>query len=55
MGDDDRHDCGREVDRFEDLEPGAGCTEIWEYLAEKRSEADEETDCETSTQRDSPR
>ncbi|MFC6799259.1 hypothetical protein [Haladaptatus sp. DYSN1] len=38
----------RKSDRahLQDIEPGAGCVEIWEKLSERRNaaEADEETD-----------
>jgi hypothetical protein len=27
-------------DHLEDIEDGAGCTEIWEHLSEKRNEED---------------
>ncbi|WP_169331371.1 hypothetical protein [Halobiforma nitratireducens] len=45
---DDRPDHGEErpddgddeLDALEDLEDGAGCTEVWERLAEERSEDD---------------
>lgn len=30
---DDRHDA-----HLRDVEPGAGCTEIWEHLSEERDE-----------------
>ncbi len=30
----------REWDHLDDLEDGAGCTEIWERLSENRSEDD---------------
>lgn len=32
-GDDERHD-----DHLRNVEPGAGCTEIWEHLSEQRDE-----------------
>jgi hypothetical protein len=32
-------DDGR-TEHLDDVEPGAGCTEIWEHLSERRSEAD---------------
>lgn len=28
-----------ETDHLDDLEPGAGCTEIWEHLSERRERA----------------
>ena len=31
----------RDDDHFEDLDPGAGCTEIWEYLSERREREEE--------------
>jgi len=31
----------RDDDHLADVEPGAGCTEIWEYLSERREEAEE--------------
>jgi hypothetical protein len=31
----DRHD-----DHLDDVEVGAGCTEIWEHLSERRASAD---------------
>ena len=32
----------RDDAHLEDVEVGAGCTEIWEHLAEKRGEADDD-------------
>ncbi len=36
----------RETDRahLQDIEPGAGCVEIWERLSERRSAGDEGTE-----------
>ena len=34
----DNRDETRDDAHLEDVEPGAGCTEIWEHLAEKREE-----------------
>jgi hypothetical protein len=30
----------RGAEHLDDVEPGAGCTEIWEHLSEQRSDAD---------------
>lgn len=32
----------RDDDHLTDVEPGAGCTEIWEHLSERRNAADVE-------------
>lgn len=32
----------RDDAHLRDVEPGAGCTEIWEHLSEDRDEQDEE-------------
>ena len=32
----------RDDAHLDDVEVGAGCTEIWEHLAEKRGEADDD-------------
>ena len=38
-GDNDEHDDARgESDHLADVEDGAGCTEIWERLSERREE-----------------
>ncbi|WP_117594282.1 hypothetical protein [Haloprofundus halophilus] len=33
-------DCPTDDDHFSGLEDGAGCTEIWEHLSERRAQAD---------------
>ncbi|WP_257301097.1 hypothetical protein [Haloarchaeobius sp. FL176] len=35
---DDEADEGRPDAHLRDLDPGAGCTEIWEHLSEERDE-----------------
>ncbi|MCD2203243.1 hypothetical protein [Halobacterium sp. KA-6] len=32
----------RDDDHLADVEPGAGCTEIWEHLSERRESHDDE-------------
>jgi hypothetical protein len=32
----------RDDDHLADVEPGAGCTEIWEHLSERRENHDDE-------------
>lgn len=32
----------RDDDHLTDVEPGAGCTEIWEHLSERRADHDDE-------------
>ncbi|GAA0284724.1 hypothetical protein [Halobacterium noricense] len=32
----------RDDDHLADVEPGAGCTEIWEHLSERRENRDDE-------------
>ena len=34
----EQDDDERDDSHFDDIEEGAGCTEIWEHLAEKREE-----------------
>jgi hypothetical protein len=33
-------DDGVDTTHLDDIEPGAGCTEIWEHLSERREHAD---------------
>ncbi|MHC3439124.1 hypothetical protein ACYJ1Y_13755 [Natrialbaceae archaeon A-gly3] len=37
-GSTDDQDADRDDSHLDDVEVGAGCTEIWEHLAEKREE-----------------
>lgn len=39
-GDDNDERPGRDDDHLADVEPGAGCAEIWEYLSESRGSED---------------
>ncbi|SEW14067.1 hypothetical protein [Halobacterium jilantaiense] len=39
---DDEDEPNRDDDHLATVDPGAGCTEIWEHLSEYRTETDEE-------------
>jgi hypothetical protein len=43
QGDEEREETDRDDDHLSGVPDGAGCTEIWEHLAERR-EADEAED-----------